>query len=276
MWKALLWDVDGTIAETERDGHRVAFNLAFAELGLAWGWTEARYGELLAVTGGRERLLADMATRDDAPSDEAGRLDLARRLHALKNRWYAWLVAQGRVQARSGVLALMTQAREAGLRQAIVTTTSRANVEALMSRLVGPSWAEGFAAVLCGEDVARKKPDPEVYQRALAALGVAAADALALEDSDPGVAAAHAAGVPVLVTRSTYFSDLQAPEALWVGEDLSDLPVCGVGGRGQDGTLLGALRDLHRLSRARPVTGAGSGEVEDTHRLDQGIGLPAQ
>ncbi|WP_022981550.1 HAD-IA family hydrolase [Ideonella sp. B508-1] len=213
MLEALLWDVDGTLAETERDGHRVAFNLAFAEAGLPWGWCERRYGELLQVTGGRERLLADMATRADAPATPAAREALARRLHALKNAAYARLVAEDRLRARPGVVGLIRAARAAGLRQAIVTTTSRANVQALLPRLLGPDWADGFDALLCGEDVAAKKPDPEVYTLALQRLGLAPAQALALEDSPAGCQAARAAGVAVLLRPSAYFP--RVPE--WAG-----------------------------------------------------------
>lgn len=205
MLEALLWDVDGTLAETERDGHRVAFNLAFAEAGLPWGWCERRYGELLQVTGGRERLLADMATRADAPATLAAREALARRLHALKNAAYARLVAEDRLRARPGVVGLIRAARAAGLRQAIVTTTSRANVQALLPRLLGPDWADCFDALLCGEDVAAKKPDPEVYTLALRRLGLAPEQALALEDSPAGLRAAQAAGVAVLLRPSAYF-----------------------------------------------------------------------
>ncbi|MBQ0930409.1 HAD-IA family hydrolase [Ideonella alba] len=216
MLKALLWDVDGTIAETERDGHRVAFNLAFAELGLDWGWDERRYGELLQVTGGRERLLADMRTRADAPASTAERETLALRLHAAKNRHYAALVTQGRIDARPGVLGLMREAAAAGLRQAIVTTTSRSNVDALMPRLLGEDWRTLFEVVLCGEDVARKKPDPEVYDRALARLRLAPGQALAIEDSTPGGQAAQAAAVPVMLRPSVYFPARELPEG-WRG-----------------------------------------------------------
>lgn len=205
MLQALLWDVDGTIAETERDGHRVAFNLAFSELGLSWGWDERRYGELLRVTGGRERLLADMATRPDAPAGEAERDALARQLHALKNRWYAWLVKEGRVAARPGVLALMREAAAAGLRQGIATTTSRANVEALMARLVGADWQGLFELVLCGEDTVCKKPDPEVYLLAVHRLALPPSAVLAVEDSAAGVAAARGAGLALLLRPSLYF-----------------------------------------------------------------------
>lgn len=203
--RALLWDVDGTLAETERDGHLPAFNAAFAELGLPWRWDEARYAVLLRITGGRERLLHDMADRPDAPVDAAGRAALARALHTIKNRRYAEQVDAGLVQPRPGVLRLITEAREAGALQAIVTTTSRSNVEALMGRMLGAHWRETFTVCICGEDVERKKPDPQAYRLALARLDLPAAAALALEDSEAGVQAASAAGVAVLLTPSVFF-----------------------------------------------------------------------
>lgn len=124
--QALIWDVDGTLAETERDGHRVAFNGAFAAAGLPWRWSVARYGELLATTGGFERLLRDMAERADAPRTAAEREALARELHRRKNAAYAALVARGEIALRPGVRRLMHEARAAGARLAIATTTGRA------------------------------------------------------------------------------------------------------------------------------------------------------
>lgn len=217
--QALLWDVDGTLAETERDGHRVAFNQAFEALGLPWRWDEARYGELLAVTGGRERLLADLATRADAPVGPE-REALARELHALKNRRYAELVQAGGLPLRPGVRELIDEAAAAGLRQAITTTTSRSNVEALLGRQLGPGWAGRFGAVVCGEDVRAKKPDPEVFRLALQALGLPPLAALAIEDSPGGVAAARGAHVPVLVTRSLYFERSTLEGAVAIGPGL--------------------------------------------------------
>lgn len=203
--RALLWDVDGTLAETERDGHLAAFNLAFAERSLPWRWDEALYARLLRVTGGRERLLHDMLERPDAPDDPVRREALARELHAIKNRRYAERVDAGQVQPRPGVLRLIAEAREAGALQAIVTTTSRANVESLLGRMLGPHWRETFAACICGEDVERKKPDPQAHRRALAELGLPAHAALALEDSEVGLNAARAAGLAVLLTPSVFF-----------------------------------------------------------------------
>lgn len=209
--RALLWDIDGTVAETERDGHRVAFNLAFAEAGLELGWPEAHYGALLEVTGGRERLLSDMPRWAQRPPTAAACELLAARLHEAKNRHYAQLIGQQRIQARGGVLGLMQDAAAEGVWQGIVTTTSRSNVEALMASLLGAGWASCFAVVVCGEDTVRKKPDPEAYRLALGRLGLRPDEALALEDSGPGIRAARAAGLQVALRPSIYFPCDSAP-----------------------------------------------------------------
>ena len=220
MLSALLWDVDGTLAETERDGHRVAFNQAFAEQGLPWQWDIDRYGRLLRITGGRERLLAAMEEEADAPALPGEREALARALHQAKNRCYARSVEQGAIPLRPAVAALIGEACARDVRQAIVTTTSRANVEALLGRHLGPGWESRFAAVVCGEDVGRKKPDPEAYHCALAALRLPAIETLAIEDSSNGACAARLAGVPVLVTRSVYFTDDPIDAAVAIGPGL--------------------------------------------------------
>ncbi|MGE0312315.1 MAG: HAD-IA family hydrolase [Lautropia sp.] len=218
--KALLWDVDGTLAETERDGHRVAFNRAFAAHLLPWRWDVACYGELLAVTGGRERILHYLASRGLGPAGPDARDALARELHAAKNRHYAALMRAGGLPLRAGVRELLQASRASGLRQAIVTTTSRANVDILLRTHLGADWHVGFATIVCGEDVQRKKPDPEAYLRALAGLGLDPADALAIEDSPAGAAAATAARVPVIVTRSAYFAHASFDAVLAIGPGL--------------------------------------------------------
>jgi HAD superfamily hydrolase (TIGR01509 family) len=222
--KALIWDVDGTVAETERDGHRVAFNAAFEALGLPWRWDVAHYGHLLQVAGGRERLLHDMATRADAPATPAERDTLARELHGRKNRAYAALVARGGIGARPGVLRLMDECSAGGVRLAVATTTSRSNVLALFERLLGSGWQQRFDAVVCAEDAPLKKPHPQAYQRVLQRLRVPAHEAFALEDSPSGLQAARAAGIACGVTRSAYFADAQFDGAAWVREHLDQRP----------------------------------------------------
>ena len=205
MLRALIWDVDGTIAETERDGHRVAFNRAFEEHGLAWRWDVATYGRLLDVAGGRERLLHDMRSRDDAPSSETARKELAQRLHATKNAIYRTLVEDGGIAWRPGVMRVMDECTAAGVALAIATTTSRSSVDALVTHALGPRGLSRFAAIVCAEDAPAKKPDPLAYRIALERLGLDAAAAIAIEDSPNGVLAARAANITTLVTRSDYF-----------------------------------------------------------------------
>ena len=194
---ALLWDVDGTLAETELDGHRLAFNRAFAEAGEPWCWDEPLYLELLRISGGRERLMAFLQQVEGA-APEPHRVEALQRS---KQRHYTALVAAGELELRPGVARLITEAAEAGLRQAIVTTSGHQAVRALLERLL-PNRLVDLQLRICGEDVVRKKPDAEAYRVALASLDLPASAALAIEDSGNGVAAASAAGVAVLVTRS--------------------------------------------------------------------------
>ena len=248
MLRALIWDVDGTVAETEHDGHRVAFNRCFEEWGLPWHWDEARYRELLHVTGGAERLLADMATRSDAPTQVQDRQTLAKALHQRKNVVYAELIRGGAVHARPGVLRLMREAFEAGLPQAIATTTSRVNIDTLFGSLLGPGWRAWFPVVLGGEDVQRKKPDPEVYHAALTALGLPAYQTMAFEDSVPGLAAATGAGIPTVLTRSRYFADVPGEGAVLACADLDHAP------QGDGPITLDSLRAMHaEYAAAKPT-----------------------
>jgi HAD superfamily hydrolase (TIGR01509 family) len=217
---ALLWDVDGTLAETERDGHRVAFNRAFEEAGLPWSWDVAEYGKLLRTAGGRERLLAYLEDRHDAPADPEEREEMASRLHRRKNAIYAERVRRDSLPMRAGVRRLMDECDERRVVMAITTTTGRANLDALLSVQLGASWRRRFAAVICAEHVTRKKPDPEVFALAIRRLGIDPAETVAIEDSPAGAAAAQAAGVPVVVTRSAYFADAHIAGALAVGPGL--------------------------------------------------------
>jgi HAD superfamily hydrolase (TIGR01509 family) len=222
--KALIWDVDGTIAETERDGHCVAFNQAFEALGLPWRWDLALYGELLRVAGGRERLLHDMAMRADAPPPGPEREALASELHRVKNQRYVEIITAHRLPPRPGVLRLVAECQAAGVALAVATTTSRGNIAALFSSLWGPGWQEVFTVVCGAEDAPAKKPHPQVYQLALQRLGVAAAQAFALEDSPNGLAAARAAGIACGITRSAFFADAEFDGAAWVRDHLDAPP----------------------------------------------------
>lgn len=199
--RALLWDVDGTLAETERDGHRRAFNRAFVDAGLPLHWDADAYGSKLLITGGAERIAAALAQLEGQPP-ERQRVEA---LHTSKQKHYASLVADGGLLPRPGVLELMAEAQGAGLSQVIVTTSGRSAVRALVDKFP-PGAQAGLAFWVCGGDVARKKPDPEAYLLALGRLGLGPGQAIALEDSSAGLIAADRAGLPCLVSLSHYSS----------------------------------------------------------------------
>ena len=194
---ALLLDVDGTLADTERDGHRVAFNTAFAEHGLPWDWTQEAYADLLAISGGRARMRAwSRITR--TPLDEA----TLTALHAAKARHYRRLVESGAVPVRPGVRRLIGEALRAGVRLALVTDSTEASVETLVEALLA-ELAGALEVRIVGSMVKIRKPDPEGYRMAVAALGLPPGRCLALEDSGKGACAALTAGIPTLVTVSS-------------------------------------------------------------------------
>jgi HAD superfamily hydrolase (TIGR01509 family) len=214
--KALIFDVDGTLAETE-ELHRRAFNETFAAAGLDWAWDRELYAQLLAVTGGKERIahfIANFGGRPELPPDGIARL------HADKTRLYARLVAEGALSLRPGVERLLREARANGVRLAIATTTTLSNVEALLGAtlgLDGPAWFEVIAA---GDDVRAKKPAPDIYRLALRLLDLPAADCIAIEDTMNGLLSAQGAGVPTVVTISAYGGRGPFPGALAVLDDL--------------------------------------------------------
>jgi HAD superfamily hydrolase (TIGR01509 family) len=219
--RALIWDVDGTLAETERDGHRVAFNDAFEACGVPWRWDADTYGRLLQVAGGYERILHDMASRPEAPASPRTREALARELHQRKNALYEAHVAAAGIGLRPGVRELLNECASQGVRAAIATTTGRGNVNALLRANLGEHWGWRFQAVVCAEDAPRKKPDPQAYLAALRQLRCEAGEAIALEDSPNGLAAALAAGIATVVTRSAYFQHCAFDGALAVCDDLA-------------------------------------------------------
>ncbi|MCJ2071153.1 HAD-IA family hydrolase [Methylobacterium sp. J-030] len=200
MLRALIFDVDGTLAETE-DLHRQAFNRAFAEVGLPWRWDAALYADLLTVMGGKERLAHFIDTQHAAEAEALHAL--APDIHARKTAAYGALVAENRLPLRPGIARLIAEARAAGLRLAVATTTSRPNVDRLLA-VNFPPGNTPFDVIAAGDAADRKKPAPDVFLLALAGLDVAAAEAVAFEDSAAGISSARAAGLPVLATRSRY------------------------------------------------------------------------
>jgi len=228
--RALIFDVDGTLADTE-DGHRRAYNHTFEEAGLSWHWDPALYARLLGVAGGKERMryfVDDFLPADQRPAD----LDaLIRRLYERKTQHYAGLVHGGAMPFRPGIRALIDAAHAAGVRLAVATTTAPDNVVALLEANLGPAWRDMFKVLGCGDVVPHKKPAPDVYLWVLAQLGLQADECLALEDSEVGLRASLAAGLRTVVTRNDHTRGQCFDGALAVFDDASDLrSLCRAGG----------------------------------------------
>ncbi|MCS6810702.1 MAG: HAD-IA family hydrolase [Tepidimonas sp.] len=222
MLTALIFDVDGTLADTERV-HLAAFNAAFAAEGLDWQWDEALYTRLLEVSGGKERIRHYWQQvhpeRQDIDGTELRAL--IDRLHEIKTAYYEEAVRQGAVQLRPGVLELIEQARRAGLRLAIATTTSPVNIAALLRSAMGPDWQLAFEVIEDASTAPRKKPHPQVYLQTLARLNLPAAQALALEDSANGLQAARGAGLLTVITRNVFTAHHDFTGALRVLDSLA-------------------------------------------------------
>ena len=212
--RALIFDVDGTLAETE-ELHRIAFNRTFAEAGLPWNWDRDLYRELLKVTGGRERIEA-YAQRTGAEGIDAPAL------HRCKTEVYNELMVPGTVELRPGVEDLLRRARSAGIDLAIATTTSRPNVVGLLRATLGEDALGWFRSVRTGEDTTRKKPDPEVYRLVLGDLGYLPEDCLIFEDSENGLRAAKAVHVPTVITPSIYTGDDDFSGADYIFKNLDE------------------------------------------------------
>ena len=205
MLKALIFDVDGTLADTERDGHRVAFNQAFAAANLDWDWSVDLYGQLLAVTGGKERIRHYI--KQYCPNFEPPNPDLKAfiaGLHAAKTEYYCQLLAEGRIPLRPGVERLLNEARQAGVRLAIATTTTLPNVTVLLEHTLGRDSIEWFDVIGAGDIVPAKKPAPDIYTYVLAKTGWSPDECLALEDSENGLLSAKEAHLKTVITVNDY------------------------------------------------------------------------
>ena len=222
--EAVVFDVDGTLVDSERHGHRVAFNLAFQEFGLPYTWDEDEYGDLLRVTGGRRRIDGYLARQGMAEEERSA---LAAALHERKTAIMGDLIDQGRVQARPGARRLLADLAAAGCTLAVATTGSRGWVDRVLERATP---GVRFAVVVTGDEVDARKPDPEAYVVAAQRLGLPAAGLVAVEDSAEGLEAAVGAGLRCAVVVNGYTA----------GHDLSsaDLVLDGFGEPGRPARVL--------------------------------------
>lgn len=214
--KALIFDVDGTLAETE-EAHRAAFNRTFKEAGLGWHWSIEDYTSLLETTGGKERMRQHRDNLGLAHPDDAQIAEL----HRVKTTFYAKILDGGGLELRPGVADLIECAGSAGLRIAVATTTNRPNVDALCQCCWGCAADKVFDVIAAGDEVAAKKPAPGIFLLALKRLGLPATEAIAFEDSFNGLQSAHAAGLRTLITPSVYTAHQDFTHANWMLADLT-------------------------------------------------------
>lgn len=202
--RAVLFDVDGTLADTERDGHRVAFNAAFEELGLDWNWDVELYGELLEITGGKERIHHYMRNYAPAGLDRSGLDAWIAGLHKIKTKHYVSLLERGQIPLRPGVARLIQDLRDANIKIAIATTTTEENVTTLLKSTLGECSLGWFDVIGAGDIVPGKKPEPDIYHWTLERLGLPAQQCIAVEDSENGLRSSLAAGLDTVVTVNDY------------------------------------------------------------------------
>ena len=220
--KAIIFDVDGTLVENERYAHRVAFNETFAEYKLDWHWNEEFYGELLAVTGGKERIrfFVDKFHPDKSYSDA-----FIAELHQNKTVRYNQMLVTNPLPLRSGVRKLIEEARREGITLAIATTTSLRNVTVLLEQSLAPESVDWFDVIAAGDMVSAKKPAPDIYNYALKELGLKAEECIAIEDSYNGVRSATLANITTIITVNDYTRLDDFTGAALVVENLDEVNV---------------------------------------------------
>lgn len=219
---AVLFDVDGTLADTEQDGHRVAFNTAFRQFNLDWHWDVALYGELLQVTGGKERIRHYLENYAHEIPNTSNLQTWIADLHKTKTQYFESLMKQGKIPLRPGVARLIRELRQQQIKLAIATTTTMENVIALLKSTLGEESIEWFDVIGAGDIVPLKKPAPDIYQWVLNQLDLSARQCIAIEDSENGLKSALAAKLPVLITISGYTREQNFSGAAAVLSDLGE------------------------------------------------------
>ncbi len=223
MMKALIFDCDGVLVDTERDGHRVAFNRALAAKGLDVEWDVPLYGELLKIAGGKERM-RHYFDRQGYPAEVADKDAFIKKLHKLKTDLYMRIIESGELPLRPGVNRLVDEAIADGMTLAVCSTSNERAVNLVVEKMLGPRRKAKFSLILAGDVVSNKKPDPEIYNLAKQRLGLAADECVVIEDSRNGLLAAKAAGMYCLVTTNGYTAEEDFSEADIVFPELGDEP----------------------------------------------------
>ena len=224
--RALIFDCDGVLADTERYGHLPAFNQTFREFGLPLQWSEEEYGRKLQIAGGKERMASELTpafvAANGLPADPEALAAVVATWHKRKTAIYTEMVAAGALPPRPGVTRLIGAAQDAGWRLAVASTSAEPSVRAILDGAAGPERAARFDVILAGDCVAHKKPAPDIYLLAVERLGVDPADVLVIEDSRNGLEAATAAGLRCLVTVNGYTEREAFGEAVLVVSSLGD------------------------------------------------------
>lgn len=221
--QALIFDCDGVLVDTERDGHRVAFNQAFAEIGLDAEWDVSLYGDLLEIAGGKERM-RHYFDANGWPDDIADRDEFIKEMHKLKTDCFMRIIESGQLPLRPGVARLVDEAIEGNVTLAVCSTSNERAVTNVVERLLGPQRRARFAAILAGDMVSKKKPDPEIYNLAAERLNLDPARCVVVEDSRNGFLAAHAAGMHCIVTTNGYTEHEDFSDADLVVSELGETP----------------------------------------------------
>lgn len=220
--KAVLFDVDGTLADTEQDGHRLAFNAAFKHFNLDWHWDIDLYGALLQVTGGKERIRYYLEKYAPAALDKSDLPDWIASLHKTKTKYFESLMEQGHIPLRPGIARLINELRQEKIKIAIATTTTMENVTALLKSTLGEESIGWFDVIGAGDIVPLKKPAPDIYDWVLTQLELTAQQCIAIEDSENGLKSALAANLPTLITVSSYTRSQDFSGAAAVLSDLGE------------------------------------------------------
>jgi HAD superfamily hydrolase (TIGR01509 family) len=261
--QALIFDSDGTLADNE-EVHRQAFNLAFAAAGLAWDWSPEQYTELLAISGGKERITRFAKRVDPVRAAQPAFAEFVRQLHEDKTRRYAALLREGGVRLRPGVERVLQEARREGLTLAIATSSAWSNLKTLLDANLPQEWPTWFSAIETADTVTVKKPSPAVYEAVLKRIGLPADQCLALEDTENGLRAATAAGITTIITPHQYTAagDFGAAAAVLDGLGDHAHPTSVLAGPPSESHLI----DLHYLARlleplAEPALRMRQGEL---------------